>query len=169
MAILRAKAYADQHHIEITRIGALPIPPSWLDWGDAIRSVDGLYESQFDLRASGAARRSVSFPILRPIRTSRRAFQLPNVQLYWNFARFPSINSFVDGNSGNHVVELGENRFQDGRRRGPQPFTYEVVFDRSGNLLEEGWLTNGMLQSRMRRMVPQPTRARFTAPTKKSP
>ena len=84
-----------------------------------------------------------------------RAFQLPNVKLYWNFARFPSVQSFRDGDQ--HVVELGENRFQSGRRQGPQPFTYEVIFGAAGDLIEEGWLTNGMLQSRMRRLIPQPT------------
>ena len=163
-AIMRAKAYADQHHIEITRIGALPIPPSWLDWGDAVRSVTGLYESQFDLRAPGQpAFRYV--PDSPPEPFIARAFLLPNVLVYWNFARFPSISSFED--NGNHVVELGENRFQDGRRRGPQPFTYEVVFDSSGKVVEEGWLTNGILQSRMRRMVPQPTLP--PQPAKKTP
>ena len=58
------------------------------------------------------------------------------------FARFPSIHSFTAGDL--HVVELGENRFSDGRR-GPQPFTYEVVFDRSGALLDQGWVRNGPL------------------------
>jgi membrane-bound metal-dependent hydrolase YbcI (DUF457 family) len=151
-AILRAKAFADQNHIEIARIGALPIPPSWLDWGDAIRSPDGIYESQFDLRAAGPTVFNF-IPDSPPNEFIARAFQLPSVRLYWTFARFPSIISFVE--DGHPVVELGENRFQDGRRRGPQPFTYRVVFDEAGNVLEEGWLTNGMLQSRMRRMVPQ--------------
>jgi membrane-bound metal-dependent hydrolase YbcI (DUF457 family) len=152
-AILRAKTYADEHHIEITRIGALPIPPAWLDWGDAIRTVNGLYESQFDLRSPGPPEfRFV--PDSPPDPYIARAFQLPNVQLYLTFARFPSVQSFVD--NGNHVVELGENRFQDGRRRGPQPFTWEVVFDPSGNLIDEGWLTDGMLRSSMRHIVPQP-------------
>jgi membrane-bound metal-dependent hydrolase YbcI (DUF457 family) len=154
VAILRAKAYAHQHNVEIIRIGALPIPPSWLYWGDAIRSADGLYKSQFDLRAAGPPEFNF-IPDSPPDPFIARAFEFPSVRLYWNFARFPSISSFVDGNSGNHIVELGENRFQDGRRRGPQPFTYEVVFDRSGSLVEEGWLTNGMLQSRMSRMAPQ--------------
>lgn len=151
-AILRAKAFADRNHIEITRIGALPIPPSWLDWGDAIRSPDGIFESQFDLRAAGPAVFNY-IPDSPPNEYIARAFQLPNVKLYWTFARFPSIHSFID--DGRPVVELGENRFQDGRRRSPQPFTYRVVFDHAGNVLEEGWLTNGMLQSRMRRLVPQ--------------
>jgi membrane-bound metal-dependent hydrolase YbcI (DUF457 family) len=153
-AILQAKAFADRNHIAIERIGALPIPPSWLDWGDAIRSPDALFESQFDLRQAGPPVFTF-IPDSPPDPYIASAFQLPDVRLYLSFARFPSIQSFADGDE--HVVELGENRFQDNRRRGPQPFTYEVIFDRSGNLVEEGWLTNGMLQSRMRRLIPQPT------------
>jgi membrane-bound metal-dependent hydrolase YbcI (DUF457 family) len=140
-ALLRAKAFADQNHLVIDRMGALPIPPSLLDWGDAIRSPLGLYESQFDLR-------DAKQPVFRFVPDSppdpyiARAFQLPNVPLYWEFARFASINSFVEG--GHRVVELGENRFYEDRRRGPQPFTYRVVFDFAGNVLEQGWLRERM-------------------------
>jgi len=166
-ALLRAKAFADQNHIDISRIGALPIPPSWLDWGDAIRSPDGIFQSQFDLRTTGP--NVFNFiPDSRPNEYIARAFLLPDVRLYWSFARFPSIISFIE--DGHPVVELGENRFQDGRRRGPQPFTYRVVFDDSGNVIEQGWLTNGMLQSSMRRMVPQQPEPGVPAPpAKKSP
>ena len=153
-AIMQTKEFADHNHIPIERIGALPIPPSWLDWGAAIRSPDALFESQFDLRQPGPP--VFTFvPDSPPDAYIAKALQLPSVKLYLNFARFPSVHSFVDGDE--HVVQLGENRFQDNRRRGPQPFTYEVVFDAIGNVLEEGWLTNGMLQSRMRRLIPQPT------------
>ena len=152
-AILQAKAFADRNHIDIARIGALPIPPSWLDWGEAVRTPEALFESQVDLRQPGPPVFTYT-PDSPPDPFIAAAFQMPNVRLYWNFARFPSIHSFADGNQ--HVVELGENRFQDNRRRGPQPFTYEVIFDASGKLVEEGWLTNGMLQSRMRRLIPQP-------------
>ena len=128
---------------------------------------DGIFQSQFDLRATGPVVFNF-IPDSRPNEYIARAFQLPDVRLYWNFARFPSIISFVD--EGHPVVELGENRFQDGRRRGPQPFTYRVVFDDAGNVIEQGWLTNGMLQSSMRRMVPQQPEAGVPAPpAKKSP
>jgi membrane-bound metal-dependent hydrolase YbcI (DUF457 family) len=152
-AILRAKAFADQNHIVIDRIAALPIPPSLLSWGDAIRSPDGLFEAQLDLRDS----KPPAFNYIAdspPDAFIQRAFQLPEVKLYWEFARFPSIHSFVEEN--HHVVELGENRFGNGRRRSTQPFTYEVVFDIAGNVIEEGWVTNGLMQRRIRRMVPQP-------------
>jgi membrane-bound metal-dependent hydrolase YbcI (DUF457 family) len=151
-ALRRAAAFAEQNHIEVDRIGALPIPPSLFDWGDAIRAPDGLFEAQFDLRDKHPAV-FWHVPDSPSDLFTARAFQLPSVQLYWQFARFPSVHSYE--RNGQHFVELGENRFSDGRRRSPQPFTYEVIFDDSGNLLEEGWHANGMLQQRMRRMVPQ--------------
>ena len=165
-AILQAKAYADRNHIPVERMGALPIPPSWLDWGEAVRSVGVLFETQVDLREPGPPIFNV-IPDSLPDEYITRASEMPSVRLYWTFARFPSVQSFRDGNQ--HVVELGENRFQSGMRRGPQPFTYEVIFDAKGNLVEEGWLTNAMLQSRMRRLIPQPTLPPPSAPAKKSP
>ena len=149
-ALLKAKAFADQNRIAIERIGALPIPPSMLDWGDAIRSPEGVYKAQFDMREA----KSPEFrfvPDSPPDAFVARAFLLPEVWLYWQFARFPSIENFAEGD--HHVVEFGENRFSDGRRRGPQPFTYRLVFDDAGNVLEEGWLTNGMLQRSMMQMA----------------
>ena len=152
-ALLRAKEFADRSHIEIFGMGALPIPPSLLDWGDAIRSPDGLYEAQFDLRTPGPT--DFRFvPDSPPDPYIVRAFALPDVKVYWQFARFPSIRSFMD--DGDHIVELGENRFSDSQRRSPQPFTYRVVFDSAGDLVEQGWLTNGMSTRRLRQIVPQP-------------
>jgi membrane-bound metal-dependent hydrolase YbcI (DUF457 family) len=162
-AILRAKTFADGSHIEVRRLGALPIPPSLLDWGDAIRSPNGLYAAQFDLRSPGPpAFRFV--PDSPPDRFIARAFEQPDVKLYWQFARFPSIHSFVEGRD--HVIELGENRFSQGDRRSPQPFTYRVVFNATGDLIEQGWLTNGMPDRRFRQMVPQPP---APPPANKSP
>jgi membrane-bound metal-dependent hydrolase YbcI (DUF457 family) len=165
VAILQAKDFADLNHLTVERMGALPIPPSFLDWGDAIRTPDALFESQVDLRQP-KPHPFLFIPDSPPDEFIARAFAMPNVQLYLGFVRFPSIQSFRDGDD--HVVELGENRFQDGRRRGPQPFTYEVIFDHNGNLSQEGWLTNGMLQSRMRRMVPQIDNPNVPAPKKSS-
>jgi len=141
MAITRAKTFTDSHGITAERVAALPIPPSLLDWGDAIRTADGVYEGHFDLRNP----QPPTFNFIRdsdPDLYIARAFQMPNVRLYWQFARFPSIHSFAVGDV--HVVQLGENRFPDGRR-GPQPFTYQVTFDPAGNLLGQGWLRSGLM------------------------
>jgi membrane-bound metal-dependent hydrolase YbcI (DUF457 family) len=139
-AILRGKAFADAHHIDANRMAALPIPPSILDWGDAIRTPDGLYQSRFDFRDPHPPNFTY-IPDSPPDIYIARAFDLANVRLYWQFARFPSIHSFPAGSD--QIVELGENRFSDGRR-GPQPFTYEVIFSRAGQLLAQGWVRSGI-------------------------
>jgi membrane-bound metal-dependent hydrolase YbcI (DUF457 family) len=166
-AITRAETFAEQNHLSVERIAALPIPPSFADWGDAIRTPSGIYESQFDLRGA----KSIGFyfiPDSPPDPFIARAFQLPDVQVYWGFARFPSIQSFAE--DGRHIVELGENRFSDGRHRSPQPFTYEVVFDADGTLLSQGWLTTGLLRRQMRRVQSQqPGAAGTTAPAGSAP
>ena len=139
-AILRAKAFADANHLDANRMAALPIPPSILDWGDAIRMPNGLYQSRFDFRDPHPPNFSF-IPDSPPDAYVGRAFDLANVRLYWQFARFPSIHSFPAGSD--HIVELGENRFSDGRR-GPQPFTYEVIFSQAGQLLGQGWVRRGI-------------------------
>jgi membrane-bound metal-dependent hydrolase YbcI (DUF457 family) len=151
-AMLKVRAFADEHHIEADRMGALPIPPSLLDWGDEIRAHNGIYISQFDLRDKNPP--AFYFVPDSPLDDYiRRAFELPSVWLYWNFARFPVIRSYAEG--GMHVVELGENRSMQGGRRGPQPFTYQVVFNGAGKVVEQGWLTAGTPRGRMRYLVPQ--------------
>ena len=133
-------------------MGALPPPPSFLDWGGAIRAPDGLYEARFDLRDSKPpAFRFI--PDSAPDSFIARALRLAGVNLYWQFARFPSIVSFSE--DGHHIVELGETRFMDRNRRSPQPFTYQLVFDPDGTLVAEGWLTSGTMRQQMRRISPQ--------------
>jgi len=162
-AMLRVRAFADENHVAVERMGALPIPPSLFDWGDAIRAPDGLFEAQFDLRDKNSPR-FWFIPDSPYDAFVARAFRLPNVRLYWQFARFPGIHSFY--RFGQHFVDLGENRFSDGRRRGPQPFTYRVVFNNDGDPVEEGWLTNGMLRQSLRHLVPQQG---LPAPAPKNP
>jgi len=151
-ALARAQAFAEQNHLSVERMAALPIPPSFLDWGDAIRTPTGIYEDQFDLR--GAKSPDFYFiPDSPPDPYIARAFELPDVQLYWNFARFPSIESYSQG--GNHIVELGEKRYSYRPHRSPQPFTYQVVFDADGKLVSQGWLTSGLMRRQMRRIQSQ--------------
>ena len=153
-ALRRVEQFAAADHIKVVRIGALPVPPSLLDWGDAIRTTDGVYSSRYDLRSPHppAFRFAPDSP---PDAFTARALELPEVHLYWNFARFPVIRTLVGRDD--HVVVLGENRFVDRRKGQPQPFTYSVVFDDAGKVVEEGWLRNGMLSSNMEKVTP-PTR-----------
>jgi membrane-bound metal-dependent hydrolase YbcI (DUF457 family) len=145
-AMRRVETFAQKNQIAVVRIGALPLAPSILDWGVGIRATNGVYESQFDLRQADDGRESFT-PDSPPDIFTTRALDLPSVQLFWGFSRFPSIRSHVD--EGEHIVDIGENRFMN-QRRGPQPFTYRVVFDAAGKVMEEGLLTDGMFFRRMR-------------------
>ncbi len=137
--------FANDHHIDVERIGALPLAPSILDWGVGIRCTDGVYEAQFDLRHAGNV--PVVFTPDSPSNAYiKRALTLPSVKLFWGFSRFPTIHSHTE--DGDHMVDIGENRFMN-QRRGPQPFTYRVVFDAAGRVIREGLLTDGMLLRRM--------------------
>lgn len=150
-AIQRVQNFAAENHIVVDRLAALPLPPSPFSWGGAIRTVDGVYQSRFDLRRPRPPlfRFSQDSP---PDSFIARAMKLPEVQLYWSFARFPVIRSSFE--NGNHVVEFGENRFVSRRAQGPKPFTYEVVFDAKGNVLEEGWESNGISLQQMKKIEP---------------
>lgn len=141
-AMSRVQEFATANHINVMRLGALPVPPSLLDWGDAIRTTDGVYSSRYNLRQAHPA----AFQFTPDSSTDPfvgRALELPEVHVYWNFARFPVIRTMTRGTE--HVVIFGENRFVERRKGEPQPFTYSVVFDGAGNVVEEGWMRNGML------------------------
>ena len=152
-AMLKVRAFADAQHIQVDRMGALPIPPSLLDWSDTIRAPNGIYTAQFDLRD----KHPPSFDLIADSPMDEfilRALTMPTVRLYWDFARFPVIRSYQV--EGFHVVELGENRSMAGGRRGPQPFVYRVIFDGSGRVLFQGWLNEGMMPTPdMRHLVPR--------------
>jgi hypothetical protein len=113
--------------------------------------VDGVYQTRLDLRnpEPPAFRFTADSP---PDQFTARALQLPEVEEYWQFARFPVIRTSTEGNE--HFVDFGENRFVTRRGRGPQPFTYRVGFDSAGNVIEEGWQSNGVLMRRMKRFPP---------------
>lgn len=153
LALARVEQYASANHISVERIAAIPLPPSLLDWGGAIRSNDGVYSSRFDLRQTDAP--SFSFrPDSPPDSFVALAVQLPEVRLYWGFARFPVIRTSME--DGHHVVDFFDQRFIS--RREPQPFTYRVVFDDDGEVIEEGWQSNGNLLRRMQKIL-RPQRA----------
>jgi membrane-bound metal-dependent hydrolase YbcI (DUF457 family) len=138
-ALGRVKDFAAENHIAIVRMAAIPVPPSLLDWGGEILTPDGVYQTQFDLRDAQP-------PLFRffadspPDQFTTRALQLPEVQLYWTFARFPVIRTSSDG--AHHIVEFGEHRFVSRNTKNPPPFTYHVVFDASGNVIQQGWYSD---------------------------
>ena len=153
VAFRRVVDFARARSIPVNRIAAIPLPPSLLDWGGEVRSPVGVFQSRFDLRNPDP-------PVFRFAADSQpdafvaRAMQLPEVQLYWQFARFPVIRT--SSQPGMHVVDFNENRFiaRQNPDKGPTPFSYRVVFDDSGNVIEEGWQADGLNVRRMSRILP---------------
>lgn len=141
-ALEQVKDFADANKINVVRMGALPTPPSLLTWGGAIRTSNGVYQARIDLRDRHAT--SFQFIADSPADAfTARALELPDVQLYWTFARFPLIRASTEEDF--HIIDFGENRFVSRDTHRPQPFTYRVAFDSQGTLVEEGWLTDEML------------------------
>jgi membrane-bound metal-dependent hydrolase YbcI (DUF457 family) len=64
------------------------------------------------------------------------AKHLPQVETFFWFARFPITRFHKEGSD--LVVEFYDARFPH-RDRGPSPFTYQVRFDASGAVLNQGW------------------------------
>ena len=149
-AVEHVSDFAVANHLAIERIGALPLAPSLLAWGAGIRTPQGVYQAQFDLRHAGDVS-FLYFPDSSHSTDVARAMSLPDVRVFWNFSRFPSIRGRQE--DGNYVVDIGENRYMN-RGRGPQPFTYRVVFDDAGQILEQGMTADGMFLRRMRRESP---------------
>lgn len=157
-AMVQVKAFADANHIVVDRMGAIPVPPSLLDWGIAIRSADGVYRARYDLRDT----KPPVFLFIAdspPDEFTARAMQLADVRVYWQFSRFPLIRTSVE--DGHHIVEFSENRFASRRQDGSQPFTYRLVFDDKANLIGQVWRSNGLL---MRRTTPTPPRGSADTP-----
>ncbi|MGD0307440.1 MAG: metal-dependent hydrolase, partial [Candidatus Acidiferrales bacterium] len=153
VAIHRVAAFSSAQGVTANRQAAIPLPPSLLDWGGEVRSPNGVYQSRFDLRDPDPP--PFHFvPDSPPSDYVMRAMQLPEVQLYWQFARFPVIRT--SSQPGVHVVDFNENRFiaRQNPDKGPTPFSYRVVFDDSGNVIEEGWQADGLNVRRMSRILP---------------
>lgn len=154
VAFQRVHSFAAAKAIPVERIAALPLPPSLLDWGGEILSTDGVYQSRFDLRDAANPRFTFS-PDSPPNAFIQEAMALPEVRLYWDFARFPVVRTFSE--AGLHFVDFNENRFiaRQHPDRGPTPFSYRVVFNEDGDLVEEGWQADGISVRRMMKILPQ--------------
>ena len=105
-----------------------------------------LYEAQFDLRDCRASSIFDFIPDSPPDRFYRARFRAPRRAALLAVRAFP-VDSAASSRTAITWSSWAKIAFQNGHRRGPQPFTYRVVFDDAGNLIEQGWLTNGMLRT----------------------
>jgi len=117
-------------------LGAIPSPPSFLEWSGKIRTPAGIYQARMDLRDKPPA----SFQFLAdspPDAFTAEALKLNDVQVYLWFARFPVMHSRAVGDL--HLVEFGDSRFSEPGQRMPAPFRFRLLFDANGKLIEEDW------------------------------
>lgn len=149
-ALERIHKFAEFQGARVDAIGALPLPPSVLNWDGLIRTPRGVYELRMDLSApsgipgSSAAAASAQsgftykyFPDAPGNRFIQLARELPAVQKVMCFDRFPVTRYHKEGPDS--VVEILELRFPQVRTDRPAPFTYRVRFDAAGNVLSQDW------------------------------
>src|SRR5262249_35295654 len=149
----RVQDFVAFEKIQPEAMGALPFPPSLLNWDGLVRTSRGVYELQMDLTkenpftpstsaqsASVGATTTIEYKYLpdAPANTwIQRAKELPEVQKVFWFARFPVTRFHMD--NGDAVVEIWDARFPKIRPDRPAGFTYRVRFDAAGNVRSKGW------------------------------
>jgi hypothetical protein len=151
-ALERTQKFAAFQGVQVESIGALPLPPSLLNWDGLIRTQRGVYELRTDLSRpsgipdgadpAGAAQGSFTYKYFPDAPTNnfiQRARQLPEVQKVLWFDRFPVTRFHKEGTEA--VVEILELRFPPMRPDRPASFTYRVRFDADGNVISQGWET----------------------------
>ncbi len=153
-ALLRVQRFAKFQGIPVQSVGALPFPPSVLNWDGLIRAPRGVYELRIDLsqpsgipenEAEAAAPSQTSltyryFPDAPGNELIQQARQLPEVQKVLWFDRFPVTRFHREG--AESVVEILDLRFPAVRPDRPAAFTYRVRFDAAGNVIAQGWERN---------------------------
>jgi hypothetical protein len=153
VALKRVKDFTVFEHIPAETVGALPFPPSVLNWDGLVRTPRGVYELRMDLTKQngfladppGSVATLVPpsieykyFPDAPSNPWIERAKQLPEVQKVLWFSRFPVTRFRIE--NGEPIVEIADLRFAPIRPDRPRGFTYRIRFDTAGNVVSSGWL-----------------------------
>ena len=122
----------------VKAVASVPMPPSPVDWNGLVLTPDGVYGSRFNVNTDAGGPR---FLFLRdsPLNPDiEKAFQVPAVQVYLGFARFPIVRYRRIGRR--NIVDFLDIRFFNyEQREGRHPFVYSVVFGTEGQVLQQGW------------------------------
>jgi membrane-bound metal-dependent hydrolase YbcI (DUF457 family) len=119
-------------------IAAIPLPPSPLHWSGLVRTEAGVYTARIRLLGGKNPDEFAFVPSAPTNRWIQAAQELPMVQSYLWFARFPVTSYAAQGDA--HVVQYEDLRFFNRRRNPRNPFTFRVVFDYEGRVVEQGWV-----------------------------
>lgn len=154
VALARVKDFIAFEHIPAEAQGALPLPPSVLNWDGLVQAPRGVYELRMDLTKKNpfladpqtkvivGASESIEykyFPDAPSNQWVERAKQLPEVQKVLWFSRFPVTQFHLE--NGEPIVEIADLRFAQIRPDRPRGFTYRIHFDSAGNIISRGWLS----------------------------
>ena len=131
-AVLRVRAFASSNGLAVENLGAIPLPPSLLEWNGLILTRDGVYQSQFSIR-DVAAPEFRFFANSPPNRFTQAASQLEPVRTYLWYARFPVMNFAVI--NGENVVEYVDLRYFTGSGHAT-PFAFSIFLDSQGRIIE---------------------------------
>ncbi len=147
----RVEDFAAGLNLQVEAIGALPLPPSLWHWDGLVRAPRGVYEMRMDLsegllqRINGDNRQSgpkvierTYYPDAFPNPWIEQARQIPEVQKFLWFARFPVTRFHMEGDEA--VVEFTDLRFTHLRPNQAPSFTYRVRFSSSGTVIAKGWM-----------------------------
>lgn len=136
VALGRVEEFARREQLAAQRVGALPLPPSLLHWGGLVRTSAGVYQTTFSLLDRTPPRFEFVADRATP-ESIEAATNLPEVQTYLWFARFPVVETREV--AGQRVMVFTDQRFVWRLASAPAPFEYWVVFDTRGNVTRHGW------------------------------
>lgn len=132
-ALARVKQFSAGRGLAVQAQAALPQPLSPFRWSGLVLTLDGVYQSWFNVLGS-AAPPFEFFPSAQNERI-RQANALPVVKTYLWFARFPVASYREEGSLS--VVEYTDLRFRVPYRR--NPFLFRVLFNARGEILDWGF------------------------------
>jgi membrane-bound metal-dependent hydrolase YbcI (DUF457 family) len=154
-ALKRVQKFAAFEHLDSQSIAALPLPPSLWHWDGLILTPRGVYDLRMDLSQKSAITETSSAGASTPSSTDAPALEyryypeafpnsytaaarnLPEVQTFLWFARFPVTRFHMEGAEA--VVEFFDARFPQLRPSRNSSFTYRVRFNAAGRVLSKGW------------------------------
>jgi len=144
-ALQRVTEFADEQGLRHQSIAVMPLPPSTVRWAGLIATSEGVFRVEFN-QFGGDPVQILYFGEPQPNRYLAAARELPDVQKFLWFARFPVARYFE--RDGQAVVQITDLRFYGNRPRAIRPggdaafdggFTFEVVFGQDGRVLSDHW------------------------------
>jgi hypothetical protein len=154
MALADAKKFAAEQHLQVESLAAFPLPPTLTHWVGLVKTRDGVWRTTF-YEPSGRRESTRLYADTQSLPFLEKVMQLPDVQTYLWFARFPVWR--VEYRQDNETaIEISDVRFfreRDPFAAGdPQPpqriassraaragFTFEIIFDAQGQVTSHGF------------------------------